>query len=444
MHALQTARADVWSNWSGGVTAAPVLILAPRSEEELAAALVNAPGPIRPAGSGHSFTPLCESTGTLVDLRHLSGVISADPASGEAWVRAGTPVWALGPALHAHGLALPNQGDIDRQTIAGAVSTGTHGTGLTLGNLSSLVTGVTLVTHTGLVLTLDRDNDRQAFEAARLSLGALGVITRLRLKLVASYGLTEASYALDAGEALSRLGELAAAHRHFEFFWFPYADKVVVKTLDVAPAPPPAPPADAEKMFARGERRSGEENLFESACRAVRWAPFLSAMLHRRFTASMAASETRPGRVRWSFETFASARTVRFNEMEYAVPRAAAAETMRTLVARIRKDRLPTAFPIEFRFVKGDDVWLSPASGGDVATISVHQYARMDQSRYFNACEAVFRAHGGRPHWGKMHGLTAEQLGALYPRLGDFNRVRGRLDPDGRMLTPYLRGLLGA
>jgi FAD-linked oxidoreductase len=440
---LSAAGPRGWTNWSGAVTS-DAIILKPGSEAALAEALPRAAAPIRPAGSGHSFTPLCGGGGTVVDLSLLSGVIEADAASGEAEVWAGTPVWRLGPLLHAHGLALPNQGDIDRQTIAGAVSTGTHGTGLTLGNLSSLITGVTLVTHSGLILNLNRKSDSEAFEAARLSLGSLGVITRLRLKLLPSYGLTESSWVMPAEEALSGLEALAAAHRHFEFFWFPYADQVVAKALDVSPEPPPAPPADEAKMFARGERRSREENLFETACRVVRWAPFLSSSLHRRFTASMAANETRPGRVRWSFETFASARTVRFNEMEYAVPRAAAAETLRALVARIRRDRLPTAFPIEFRFVKGDDLWLSPASGGDVATISIHQYARMDQSRYFNACEEIFREHGGRPHWGKMHSLTAAGLQNLYPKLADFNRVRARLDPDGRMLTPYLRELLGA
>ncbi len=435
--------AAAWTNWSGSVAASGA-ILRPRDETELARGLASAKGPVRPIGSGHSFTPLCETSGTLVDLSALpTGVIRASAETGEAEVWAGTPIWALGPALHAHGLALPNQGDIDRQTLAGAMGTGTHGTGLTLGAIPTFVTGLTLVTAAGRILDVDARNEAEVSESARLSLGSMGVVSRVRLKLARSYGLSERSYTLAAEEGLRRLEELAGSHRHFEFFWFPYADRLVVKTLDMAEAGGRVA-HDADAMRARGLRRSGEERLFEAACRVVRRVPRLSAPLHRRFTASMAASETRPGRVRWSFETFPSARTVRFNEMEYSVPRERAADAIRAVVDRIRRDRLPTAFPIEFRFVKGDDVWLSPFFGRDSATISVHQHRLMDPGPLFRACEDVLRGFEGRPHWGKMHALTADDLSALYPRFADFNRVRAKLDPDGRFESSYIRRILGS
>jgi FAD-linked oxidoreductase len=431
-----------WSNWSGGVKATPAAIWRPHSEAELAGLIKTSGGPIRPAGSGHSFTPLCASSGAIVSLEHMTGVIAANQATGEAEVWAGTPVYAVGPLLHAHGLALPNQGDIDRQTLGGAIGTGTHGTGLTLGSLSTMVTGVTLVTGQGEVLTLDGSNDPELFEAARVSYGALGVITRFRLKLAPSFALSEASYVADADTILNQLEELAAKQRHFEFFWFPYADRVVVKTLDVAEGIRPERAHDIPTMKARGERVSRDEKLFAMICRSVRFLPWTSAWFHRLLTNQMAAGEAKPGRVRWSWETFPSARTTRFNEMEYAVPRADAGAAIRALVARIRKDRIPTAFPIEFRYVKGDDLWLSPFHGRDSATLSVHQHASMDQWTLFRAAEEVCRGFDGRPHWGKQHTLKAADFAQIYPRWADFQAARRRADPAGKFLSPYLKGLL--
>lgn len=431
-----------WQNWSGGVKARPQAIWRPHDEAELAALIKAHRGVIRPAGSGHSFTRLCESDGAVVSLENMTGLISADPATGEAELWAGTPVYAVGPLLHPHGLALANQGDIDRQTLGGALGTGTHGTGLTLGSLSTMVTGVTLVTGAGEIVTLNANNNLELFESARLSLGSLGVITRFRLKLVPSFALSEMSYVADANTVLNNLEDLAAKHRHFEFFWFPYADRVVVKTLDVATDAQPERALDIPTMKARGERVSRDDKLFAMICRSVRWLPWTSGWFHRLLTNQMAAGEAKPGRVRWSWETFPSARTTRFNEMEYAVPRAQAGAAIRAVVDRIRKDRIPTAFPIEFRYVKGDDLWLSPFQGRDSATLSVHQHASMNQWKLFRAAEEVCRSFDGRPHWGKQHTLTARDFAAIYPRWADFQSARRRADPNGKFLSPYLKDLL--
>mgnify|MGYP000846864851 FL=1 len=432
----------VWSNWSGAVTARPSAIWRPRDEAELAALIrAHKGGPIRPAGSGHSFTPLCASDGVIVSLDHMAGLISASPETGEAELWAGTPVYMVGPLLHTHGLALANQGDVDRQTIAGAIGTGTHGTGIDLGSLSTMVCGVTLVTGAGDILTVDAKNDPELFEAARLSIGSLGVVTRFRLKLKAAYALNEASWAADAEDTLNRLDDYAARHRHFEFFWFPHADRVVAKSLDIAEGVRPERALDIAGMKARGERVSAEEKAFQQICRMVRWFPGSSSWFHRFLTRQMAAGEAKPGRVRWSWETFPSARTTRFNEMEYAVPRESAAAATRALVARIRAERIPTAFPIEFRFVKADDIWISPFHGRESVTLSVHQDPKMDQWRLFGAAEEICRSFGGRPHWGKQHRLKAADFAAIYPKWADFQAARRRADPEGKFLSPYLKEL---
>lgn len=435
-----TAGALAWSNWSGGVTAAPQAIWRPRDEAELAALIRGFDGVIRPAGSGHSFTPLCASSGAIVSLENLSGLIAVHPDTQEAELWAGTPVYAVGPLLHPHGLALANQGDIDRQTLGGAIGTGTHGTGLGFGSLATMVTGLTLVTGQGEIVTVGPSNDPELFEAARLSLGGLGVVTRFRLKLVPSFALNEHAHPAPADDILNRLEALAHSHRHFEFWWFPYADQVAMKTLDIAAAKPERV-LDIPAMKARGERVTRDDKLFGVICETVRRLPRSSAYFHRMLTRQMASGEAKPGRVRWSWETFPSARATRFNEMEWAVPRAVAGQAVRAMVDRIRRDRIPTAFPLEFRFVRGDDLWLSPFHGEDRATISIHQYARMDQTALFRAAEEVMRGFGGRPHWGKQHTLTAAELAPLYPRWADFQAARRRADPAGKFLSPYLREL---
>ncbi len=439
---MNTKANPVWSNWSGAVNARPAAVWRPGSEEELAALIKSHKGgAIRPAGAGHSFTPLCAGDGAIVSLENMSGIISADRDSCEVELWAGTNVYAAGPVLHAYGLALPNQGDVDRQTLAGAISTGTHGTGSTLGALATAVEGVTLVTGTGDIVRLDRRNNPEMFEASRVSLGALGVITRFRLKLIPSYPLQESSWVADATETINRLEELDSKHRHFEFFWFPYADMVAAKSLNTVSDIRPDGAFTVEEMKARGEHISSDQKAFEKVCKLVKLLPFTSKRWHRFLTSQMAGGETKHGRVRWSWETFPSPRTTRFNEMEYAVPREHAASALKALAARIRKDRIATAFPIEFRFVKGDDIWMSPFYGRDSATLSIHQYHTMDQTRLFRAAEEVCRSFGGRPHWGKQHFLKARDLKTLYPKWDAFHGQRKIADPAGKFMSPYLKEL---
>jgi FAD-linked oxidoreductase len=428
-----------WSNWSGWVRATPSSMLSPSSEDELALAIRDAKGPVRVVGSGHSFTPLCETAGTLLSLDRLQGVVGVDLPACRATVRAGSKIHSLGRPLHDAGVGLKNQGDIDRQAIAGAVSTGTHGTGPTLGSLSSEVQGFRLVTARGEVITCSPTENAEVWEGGRTSLGVLGVFSEITLSVAPAYRLKEHNWVMPATDCWRQIGQLRDAHRHFEFFWFPMADAVVAKTLDLTDAPV-RDPVDGAKMQARGEQGSWDQRVFETGCQAARLLPLLSGPLQRFFTrGAMGASS----RARWSHEIFPSPRTVLFNEMEYAVPAANGVDCIREVAEVIRSRNIGGVFPIEFRFVKADDIWLSPFYKRDAATISVHQYNRQAYKPLFDAVEPVFWKYGGRPHWGKLHSLRASQLSQLYPMWDRFQDLRRRLDPDSKFLNTYLRDVMG-
>lgn len=431
--------AQRWQNWAGRVRCAPAMIATVSSEDDAVRLLASGPPrPVRMVGSGHSFTPLAETSGTLVRLAPTAQLFHVDREKGLATIWAGTPLWALGPLLHPHGLALANQGDIDRQTIAGAVSTGTHGTGVTLGSMSTMVAGVTLVTAAGDVVACNAGENPELFEAARLSLGSLGIVTRLTLRCIPSYRLVEKSWLENADQAIARIPEYAGAHRHYEFFWFPYANRVIAKSLDETLADAP-PPRSAEQMRARGEKRPADEAIFRLGCTLTKYVPPLGPSLHGIFTAGFKSRS----RTRWSFEAFPSPRNVRFNEMEYAMPVERGAACLEAVVRMIRDRRIRTAFPIEMRLVKQDDIWISPFAGRDAMTLSVHQYAKDDERRLFRACEEIFLAHDGRPHWGKQHALKAPDFRRIYPAWQKFCDLRAKLDPDGRFLNAHLSDIFG-
>ena len=425
-----------WQNWSRGVRCTPKTVIRPKEEVELAAAIRATEGPVRVPGSGHSFTPLCASEGTLVDLSAFTGLMSADPTHATATFLAATPLWAVGPALYREGLALKNMGDIDRQTLGGVVGTGTHGTGTTLRSFSAEVAAFRFVAANGQIRDCTAGENSDLWAAGRCSLGMLGVMTEIKINAMPAYKLVEHSFLLSSEEAFAQLDTLVTSNRHFEFFWFPYADRAVCKSLNFTnePAPDPRP---AEDMRAGGERSGADARTFALINEVLPFAPFLLKPSHRLF------SQLMPGRdrVRWSYEAFPSPRPVRFNEMEYAVPRENGPDCLREVVAAIRGKKINTGFPIEYRTVAADDVWLSPFYQRDSATIAVHQYFRVDTTELFGTCEAIFRRYEGRPHWGKRHTRSAAELESLYPKFEEFRVLRRRLDPDGKFLNPYLHAL---
>ena len=386
-----------WRNWSGSVACRPALVAGPTSETEVAElvrAAALAGQPVRVAATGHSFVPLCASDGLLLRLTGLHGLVSVDAAAGLATVWAGSTIQTLGPLLRARGVAMANMGDIDRQGIAGAVSTGTHGTGRSLGNISTQVDGLRLVTAEGDLVDCDAAREPELFQCARVAVGVLGVLTQVRLRVRPAYRLHERKWEASFDECMARLDEHIASTRHFEFFWRPRTDRCDMKALHPTEAPP-------------------------------------------------ASVVGRPGeRIGWSDEIFPTERTVKFNEMEFAVPEAAGPNCLREIRALMRARHPDVAWPIEYRTLAADDIPLSPAHGRASVTISVHQAAELPYAAFFADCEAVFRNHRGRPHWGKHHSHRAAELRGLYPAWERFAKIRRQVDPRGRFLSPYLAELL--
>lgn len=423
-----------WSNWSGGVVCKPKEVVAPKDEVALAAAVRQGRGPVRVPGTGHSFTPLNATDGTLIDLSAFGGLRGFDPDKNIATLGAATRLWEIGPLLHPFGRALKNMGDIDRQTLGGVVGTGTHGTGVTLGSLSSQVAGFRLLLASGEILHCSDTENQTIFAAGRTSMGSLGVMIDIAMNVRPAYKLVEKNFLLPIDELWEKLDGLVRDNRHFEFFWFPYSDLAVCKTLNESSEPAPEPRA-AQALRDRGEKGGADTHIFMLINEALPFAPFALRTAHKLFSNSMSGA----AKVRWSHEIFPSPRTVRFNEMEYAIPFERGPDTIRKIVDEIRKRRINTGFPIEYRTVAPDDVWLSPFYQRKSATIAVHQYFRVNTAGLFDMCESIFRSVDGRPHWGKRHTRTREEFEELYPRFGEFNVLRRKLDPEGKFLNPHLR-----
>ena len=398
-----------WTNWSGSITANPRQLSTPTSEAELIALIARANRDgltIRVAGTGHSFVPLCASDGLLLSLDGMQGVVSADRSALRATVWAGSKIHQLGEPLLAAGMALENQGDIDRQAIAGAVSTGTHGTGPNIGSMSTQVAGLRIISANGEIVECSAERESDIFQAARLSLGTLGVLSQITLRLVPAYRLHERTWVESFDECMSRLDAHIAATRHFEFFWSPREDACAMKSLQ---------PTEAERLEAPPE------------------APDAPGRLGRYVKSE---------RVDWSYRIFPSERNVKFNECEFSLPAADGPDAVREIRALMRGKHRDVAWPIEYRTLGADDIDLGTAQGRATVTISVHQAAELPYQPFFADVEAIFRNYHGRPHWGKWHSHTARELRALYPRWEHFLSVRARLDPQGSFLNPYLRRLL--
>jgi len=428
----------MWRNWSGEQTCRPVGFERPVGVAEVVAAVERAAAAgrtVRAAGSGHSFSDLVPTDGTLLDLARMDRVLDADRSSVLVRVEAGITLRALNERLGELGLALENLGDIDAQTLAGALATATHGTGARYPNLSAQVEALELVGGDGRVVEVTAGSDADAFRAARVGLGALGVITAVTLRCVPAFTLHGIDEPRPLEETLDGLDELVDGHEHFELFTFPYSPLALIRRSDrVDRAPEP-----------RGRARAYTEDVvlqnraFELFCRAGRRAPRAIPRLNR-FVARLAG---RRERVEASHRIFASPRLVRFTEMEYAVPRAAAAGAVRAVRALVEERRFPVNFPIELRFVAADDALLSPATGRETAYVAVHVFDGMPARVFFGAVEEVMDGFGGRPHWGKRHFQTAATLRGRYPEWDRFASVRARLDPDGRFTSPGVERVLG-
>ncbi len=426
-----------FQNWAGTVSCRPARFEEPDSVEEVARIVREAPTGgrrLRVAGSGHSFSALVATDDVLLSLRRWQGLVSLDSSQGSVRVRAGTTLRRLNEELFARGLALENLGDIDRQAVAGALATGTHGTGRGLGSLSTQVVGMTLVDGRCEVRDCGPQQDPEAFAAARLSLGALGVVTEVELRVVPAYVLRFVNRRGRLDECLDNLEAWSREHRHLEFFWLPHTDVVQLKTMDVV-----------QETAGRGRlARRAAELLVENAglaalCAACRLRPRSAPALNQAAARLVGRSEGAD----WSHRALCNTRTVRFQEMEYALPLGEAAAALRELREWIRRDRVPLCIPVEVRVVAADDIFLSPSQGRESAYLAVHVHQGPDWEPILRAAEAVLRPFGGRPHWGKWHGLTAAELRPLYPEWDRFQAARHRFDPQGVFGSPYLDRVLG-
>jgi L-gulonolactone oxidase len=412
-----------------------VELVRPRDRDELSAAIVAAAGAGRAvsvAGAGHSFTEAALTDGTMIDVGALSGTIDADPASGLVRVGAGTVLADLNEELHGLGLAMENLGDIDRQTVAGAISTGTHGTGAKLRNISAQVEAVELVTGDGRVREL---GDGDLLRAARIGIGALGAVSAVTLRCVPAFTLRRTDTPEPREEVLDSFEERAAANDHFELFTFPYADSALVlerNRVDGAPDP-------RGRLAAYLNDIVLENWALEALSAAGRLFPAAIPSLSRLAAALASGGKT----VDRSDRVFASERRVRFTEMEYGVPREHGPDAARRVIEWVRANRYPVFFPIEMRVAAGDDALLSPSHRRDTAYIAVHQYKGMEWRPYFEAVEGIMAGYGGRPHWGKRHFQTAATLAPLYPEWMAFQAARDELDPDRVFANGYASAVLG-
>lgn len=385
-----------WSNWSGRQTDSPVAIVAPTSESDIVEAVAAAAiteMPVRAVGASHSHSRIAATNGMLLTLDGWQGIEAVDTEAQTARIRSGTRIFQLGEPLLEHGLAIRNQGDIDRQSVAGATSTGTHGTGPSLQNLSASVEGARIVLASGDVVDCSPAATPELFEIVRHSLGAVGLITELTLALRPAYRLHETLWKEDPASVFSRIDELVAATRHFEFFWMPQTDACACKSL-------------AET----------DDAVDELADRKL-------------------------GRIGWSHDVISSTRDDLHTEMEYSVPAHVGPACFNEVREMILRDFPDLQWPLEYRTVASDDMWISAAAGRETVTISAHQDITLDDRPLFDACEEIFRRYDGRPHWGKQHYQTGQELAALYPRYGDWWRVRDEHDPDRIFVTDYLSSL---
>ncbi len=438
-----------WRNWAGTATATAARRAQPRSAAEISAAVKDAAAAglrVRALGSGHSFTPAAATSGVALDLSLWTGVTAADTRTGLVTARSGTTLRALNAALAEIGLALVNLGDIDAQTIAGALATGTHGTGARLGGLATQVEGLDLVLADGSLVSCSASARPELFAAARVGLGALGVVTAVTLRCVPSFTLAADERPMPVERVIEEFGALAAANDHFEFYWFPYGRQALVKRNNRVPpgGPAGAPLAGRAAAPMPGWRRFWEFEVMENAafgtlCRLGRASPRLIPSLSRLSSAALSARSYTDA----SYRVFVTPRRVHFVESEYAVPRESLPGVLTELRRAVPRLADPVMFPVEVRVAAADDIWLSTAYGRDTAYIAIHQYAGLPYQAYFDLFESVVARVAGRPHWGKLHSLDAGRLGPLYPRFEDFRRVRADVDPEDRFGNAYLGRVFG-
>jgi FAD-linked oxidoreductase len=427
-----------WRNWGHTETANPVETLRPGSADEVAAIVSTARERglrVKAAGTGHSFTGIAVATGIQLDMSGLTGVNAVDGT--KVTLGGGTVLHDLPPLLDPLGLALQNMGDIDVQTITGATSTGTHGTGAKFGGLATRITGATLVNGVGDIVKVNANENARLLPAVALGLGALGVLVDVTVDCVPSFHLSCVEQPEPLETVLNEWEQRIAAADHFEFYWFPHTEAALTITNMRLPADAPIKPLSAAKRWFDESLMSN--TFFGRTTAFQRQFPRSTPRINRlstRMTGDRSFSDR-------SYRVFATERRVRFREMEYAIPQDQIPEVLHEVKALIEHKGWTVSFPVEVRAAAADDLWMSTATGRATGYVAVHRYFREDPTEYFAAVETIMKAHEGRPHWGKMNTRTAADLAPAYPKFGEFLKVRDQLDPDRIFTNDYLDRVLG-
>lgn len=423
---MKIQQADAtWRNWSGSQLSSPH-IFQPGEMNELQS-LVKSQAQMRTVGAGHSFSPLAKTDEVLLNLDQFTGVVAFNQVKSQCTVQAGTRLYNLGKELAAINQALINQGDIDQQSLAGAISTGTHGTGIDLPCLSAFVEGFELLTAAGELLQCDAQQNTDIFQAGRVALGSLGVLTKITLQNRPCYKLKEQIRLCSLKDVFTHIEQWKYQHQHIEFWAFLHADQVMLKTLDET----------EDDVQPRQESWPSEDTLLTLCSELTRLFPRTNPHLQK-----LLGVFVKPTRyLDWSSRIFPTPRKTRFNEMEYQIPVDSGLQCLDEILHVLRKHQVPMFFPIEFRYVKADDIWLSPFYQRDAVSISIHQFYKQDYRTIFDLIEPILQKYQGRPHWGKLHSMNTASLRDLYPKWDNFMRVRQQLDPQQKWLNSYLKQL---
>ncbi|MFD4508133.1 D-arabinono-1,4-lactone oxidase [Streptomyces sp. NPDC058457] len=438
MGSTASGKSGTWRNWGGNVTVRPAREVTPASVDELAAAVRQAAEDglkVKAVGSGHSFTSIAATDGVSIRPQLLTGIRNIDRKAMTVTVEAGTPLKRLNVALAREGLSLTNMGDIMEQTVSGATSTGTHGTGRESASLAAQIRELELVTADGSVLTCSEKENPEVFAAARVGLGALGIVTAITFAVESVFLVTAREEPMTFDRVLSEFDQHSTENEHFEFYWFPHTASTNTKRNNRS-AGPAQPVGQLAGWF---DDEFVANGLWQAVNMVGRAAPATIPSIARISTRAWSARTYTD----IPYKVFTSPRRVRFVEMEYAVPRAALVDTLRELKAMVDRSDLRISYPVEVRTAPADDIALSTASARDSAYIAVHMFRGTPYQAYFTAAERIFTAHEGRPHWGKVHTRDADYFAEVYPRFGEFTALRDRLDPDRLFQNDYLRRVLG-
>lgn len=422
-------------NWARTVEFEPERFSRPDSIEKISDLVKHAKlenKNIRMIGSGHSWTKLIETSDILISLDEYQGITSVNSEEKTVEAKGGTKLGKFNSAAFDHGFHMENMGDVDKQSLAGAASTGTHGTGVDLQSISNQISALTIVDGHGAVKRFDKNKNAAELSALGVSLGSLGVITDIKLQMEDKYKLNVKTAFYEIDDLLSDIDQIKSQNRHTEFFFFPVSEWATIKTMNKS-----SETAQTKGTFEYIKGSLIDNWLYE---KVNRWAS--SSKKYEFYDRIMRKFESgRSSNTYWAHEAYPADRSVRFMEMEYGIPVKFFHQAFNEIREKIKELKIQTLFPIEVRFTKADNLWLSPCYERDTVYFAFHSYIEDEYMKYFTEMEQLLAKYEGRPHWGKWHSLVQAQLSQLYPKWDEFRRIRTEFDPEDIFINDCLKKL---